>query len=69
MSTNKQLMLGDRVIETGSMLSWPDVAEGGVVVGIDYDLQEVYVTDCREGWTCSEENENLGKLKFVEIAD
>ncbi len=66
-NTNKQLLLGNKIIQIGDTLDFPDVPEGGVVVGIDYDLDEVYVTDYREGWTYSAESGTLGNLKFVQI--
>jgi hypothetical protein len=63
----KQLVLKGLVVKEGTILSFPDVDEGGVVVGIDYQLEEVYLYDGKEGWTVSSEYGNLRNLKFETV--
>jgi|LauGreDrversion4_2_1035121.scaffolds.fasta_scaffold1249842_1 hypothetical protein len=67
---NKKLMLGSRELEKGDVLDYSDVGynnDAGVIVGINFEEEEVYMYDGKEGWTCSEENENLGNMKFVNV--
>jgi hypothetical protein len=64
---NKKLMLGSRELEKGDVVEFPDVCESGVIVGINFEEEEVYMYDMKEGWTCSNEYENLGNMKFVNV--
>lgn len=43
-------------ITKGTILQFDDVQEPGVVVGINYELQEIYVFDGREGFTLGEQD-------------
>jgi len=58
-----KLLLDGQEVEEGEWLEHP--FEHGSVVSIDYVNREVHVYDGKEGWTLSEENGNLGSLKFV----
>lgn len=58
-----KLTLNGQEVQIGDWLEHP--FEHASVVDIDFDTREVHVYDGREGWTLSEENENLGDLKFV----
>ena len=61
----KKLMLNGVEVVVGSWLTSSGTFEGGNVVGIDVVKEEVYVYDGREGFVCSEVNDNMGDLRFV----
>ena len=58
-----KLILDGKELVYGNWLEHP--FEHGSIVGIDFELKEVYVYDGREGWTLSEQYGNLDGLTFV----
>lgn len=57
---NIEIKIGDFLTEKQH-----HVLEEGVVVGYDGEKEELYITDCKEGWTISEEFEDsLGDIYF-----
>lgn len=63
----KKPFINNTEIEKGTILTEEEhkVLEGGVVVGYDGVLEELYLTDGKEGWTISKEYEDsLGDIYF-----
>jgi phosphoribosylformimino-5-aminoimidazole carboxamide ribonucleotide (ProFAR) isomerase len=53
-------------IEKGDMLEHHihKVGEDGVVVGINYEQEEIYMYEDGEGWTVSKEFDNMGDIEW-----
>jgi len=63
----KQLLYCGEILSIGNCIEDGMGVEGGTIVGIDYDAEEVHVFDGKEGWTMSEEYDNMGPYAFDHV--
>ena len=56
----KKLTYNNKVLNVGDFLTDKMNVEEGIIVGIEFP--EVFVSDNKEGWIMSEENDNMGSL-------
>lgn len=58
----KKLIFNNKVLNVGDFLTDEMNVEEGIIVGIKFP--EVFVSDKKEGWTVSFENDNMGLLEW-----
>jgi hypothetical protein len=53
-------------IKNGDLLEYHihEIDESGVVVHINYELEEIYLYEDGEGWTVSKEFDNMGLIEW-----
>ena len=63
----KQLTHNGTVLSIGDIIADEADVEGGTIVGIDYETEEVHVFDGKEGWTMCDDYDNMGGYTFENV--
>ena len=61
-----KLIIGNKKLKKGDVVKENGRCEGGIIVDINYEKREVYMCLDEEGYTCSEQFGNMGKMVFVD---